>query len=449
MPGARSLAVISLGCPKNLVDTEHFLGRLHRAGFKLTPNLPEAEVIIVNTCAFISEATSESIETLLEAARFKQEGNCRLLVAAGCLPQKERRNLMTLLPEIDMAVGVHAYGRLPELIELSLRKRLRLTAFPPPRNVPCLPGERFLTRPPYSVYVKISEGCDNRCAYCVIPKLRGPHRSRPLDSILEEVSFLSGKGAREINIVAQDTTLYGSDMGDRSLLPLLLRKVSEVEGIEWVRLLYAHPAHLHAETIETIALHPGICSYVDISLQHVNDRILKNMGRPYGKKQVVDLFEQLGKYDLALRTTFIVGFPGEGEREFQELLNFMEDYPIDRVGAFAYSPEKGTRAFSLKGHLDPKVKKARWKQLMEKQQKISENLNRRFLGEALMVLTEGKTIKNGIEYYLGRTRYQAPEIDGSVLFTSNCETPPGRMVKVRIKDCGPYDLFGEEIPAAD
>lgn len=438
-----SVGVISLGCAKNRIDTEEFLGLLSRKGYNITADTATAEIIIINTCAFISDARDESLETIREAAELKRCGSCRLLVVTGCLPQKYHRQLLSRMPEIDLLTGVHGYEHLGKLLEKALKNKVRLASFKKPPAKYRSVGERMLTLPGHSAYLKISEGCNNRCHYCIIPGIRGPYRSRPLDSIIKEAKELVIKGTREINLVAQDTTYYGRENGGKPLLPTLLKKLADISKLRWIRLLYAHPEHLDDETIEVMTTENKICSYIDLPLQHINSRILRDMGRNYTREHAVKLIKKLRSHKMTIRSTFMVGYPGETESMFKELLSFLEEHPLDRVGVFTYSAEKDTPSYYRNNHIAPAVKQNRYNRIMSLQKSISHSRNRHFAGRHFTVMVEGVAfkIREGT-FYRGRTAHQAPEVDGSVLFSADKSFYPGEMVNVKIYGCGSYDFLG-------
>ncbi len=438
------MAAVSLGCAKNRIDTEEFMGLLAGRGYPVTGETEQAAVIIVNTCAFIDAAQRESIGTILRLGY--RRGRCRhpLLIATGCLVQRYGPRLLRVLPELDGAVGVHAYDRLPEFLEGCLAGRRQALVLPPPCHYHSW-GPRLRTTPIYSAYIKIAEGCNNRCRYCLIPSFRGPVRSRPLSEITEEVYALVKGGAREINLIAQDTAAYGRERGNGSPgLAELLGAVVGVPGDFWVRLLYAHPAHLTDDVITRLAAGGKVVPYLDLPLQHAADPVLRAMGRPYTAARAAALVDQLRRVipGLTLRTTMLVGYPGETKALFRRLLTFLRQHPIDRVGAFAFSPQPGTPAVSLPDQVPLRVGEARRRRLISFQKPLSQVLNRRFLGQTLPVLVEGRDPRRR-HVFIGRSPHQAPEIDGKVRFTCTCPDPaPGDRVAVAITAAGPYDLYG-------
>lgn len=437
------VGAITLGCAKNRVDLEEILGRLHREKFYITSELSDAEIIISNTCAFISEARQESIETIKNIAQYKTIGNCQLLIVVGCMPQKYSKLLWNKIPQIDLQLGVHSYAQIEHLISQYNENKTKMTVRnAPPSNYRCW-GQRILTLPEHSVYLKIADGCDNRCNYCSIPSIRGPYRSRPLDKILDEANSLVKKGAREINLVAQDTTYYGCEKYGESQLPQLLKRLCKINGLDWIRLLYAHPAHLDQNTINILSHEKKVCSYIDLPMQHVNNKILKNMGRKYDQQRLKHLWKTLKQNNITIRSTFLLGFPGEGEAEFNELMSFLRQYPIDRVGAFTYSPEKDTPAYNFKHQIPSDIKKKRYSKFMNLQRDLSFALNQKQVGDKTHVLIEEELGKSPNETYYYRCRNEklAPEVDGSIYLSTKSPLQPGNIVQARIFGCGIYDLL--------
>lgn len=438
------LAVVSLGCAKNLVDTEVMLGLLAGAGYELTGREEEAEVLVVNTCGFIDAAKEESIDTILELAELKKTGKCRALVVTGCLAQKYKADLLAEIPEIDGIMGTGELTRIADVVKAALAGEA-----PAPVSDPDFLYDHSLPRvqstPFYTAFVKIAEGCGNRCSYCVIPELRGGYRSRTEESVIEEVKNLVGRGVKEINLIAQDTTRYGEDRYGSFRLAGLLTKLAEVPGVEWLRVLYAYPTHFTDELIEVMASTPKICRYLDIPLQHAHDRVLRQMHRRGTQQEIISLLNKLRSRipGLAVRTSFIVGFPGETEAEFQTLLSFVQEMEFDRVGVFNYSREEDTPAGTMPGQVPDEVKNDRRHRLMMVQQEISLKKNRRKIGRTLSVIVEGKSTENP-ELYVGRTEFDAPDIDGSIFFTGP-ELMSGDMVRVKVTGAEEYDLIGEVV----
>jgi len=439
-----SLSIISLGCDKNAIDSEEIMGLLQKDGYSIVQDPSIADIIMVNTCTFIEEARSEAIDTLLEMAKYKEQGNCRLLVALGCMAQRYHRLLLKEIPEIDLVVGMYSYSRLPQWLKHSLKKGTKIVAQKKPDLVYKKHGNRLINTPLPSAYVKIAEGCDNRCNYCIIPDVRGPYRSRSLTSIINEVDSLAKRGTKEINLIAQDTTYFGVPEHGESYLPHLLDRLSNIAGLSWIRVLYAHPRHFSDNLLEAIIKLPKVCAYLDLPLQHVNNQILSKMGRPYTKKDIINLVGKLKKADITVRTTFITGFPGEEAKHFQDLLTFIRKYPLDRVGAFTYSPEKGTPAYFFKRKIPIEISKKRQQKLINVQKGISYSLNLKEIGKVKPVLVEEKQPMDKVNkiFYRGRTPHQAPEVDGSTFFASNNSYSIGNIIDIMLTDCDAYDFYG-------
>ncbi|MFO7295755.1 MAG: 30S ribosomal protein S12 methylthiotransferase RimO [Clostridia bacterium] len=437
------VGMVSLGCDKNRVDSEVMLGLLLRAGHSIVNRPEEADVIIVNTCGFIDPAKEESVETILEQAQYKKMGKCRLLIVTGCLAQRYSKEIINEIPEVDAVIGTGRFTEILDVINRCESKHERLVAVDNPR-FPDINGiPRVLTTPSYTAYLKISEGCSNRCTYCVIPQLRGPHVSRPMDHVLEEAQLLVDRGVKEIILVGQDLTRYGQDLkGDISLVKLI-KELVKIPGLVWVRLLYCYPDRVTDELIDAIAQEEKVCNYIDIPIQHIHPEILRKMNRPADPEQIKSLLAKLRKRipDIIIRTSLIVGFPGEGNAEFQELLDFVKEYQFNRVGVFPYSKEEGTPAARLPGQVDERTKEARRDALMSIQQKISKRLNRQRVGQICKVLIEG-TSSEGV--YFGRSYGEAPEIDGQVFVISDRPLKAGDFVNVKITKAYEYDLLGED-----
>ncbi len=434
------IAAVSLGCSKNRIDTEELLGLLASWGCVFTEDYRAADIIIVNTCGFIEEAQQESIDTLLGMAA-QTAGKRPKIVAAGCLVEVFGSKITRAVPEVDGAIGVHSYRRLDKFLRMLLAgKRPVIKAKPSP--VYCSLAPRILTTPGHSAVVKIGEGCSNRCSYCLIPAIRGPYRSRPPEEIKAEVEALVQKGTREISLIAQDTTAYGSEQDDLPDLAGLIRQILEIEDHFWLRIMYTYPARISDELIDLIASENRVCNYLDIPIQHVSAGVLTGMGRQYNRDDLGRLFSKLRRSipNLALRTTCMVGYPGEGPREFEELLDFVKEQRLDRLGTFTYSPQEKTAAFNADNPVPARVAKKRHRTLMLTQRRISEELNRKLVGRTLTVLVD-KNLKPGSSWYTGRTEYQAPEIDGSVYFKTSSPLKPGDMITVRVTAASPYSLL--------
>jgi len=433
-----TIGMISLGCAKNRVDAEQMLGLLQGAGCALTENPGEADVLIVNTCGFIEPAKEESIDALLEAAEYKKKGRCRLLVATGCLVQRYAETLHAEMPEVDAFLGVHELARIVPLV----------TGGAPdarPVHCECAPGvfeaPRVLTTPAHTAFVRTGDGCDNRCAYCAIPLIRGPYRSRAAADILEEIGVLARGGVKEISLIAQDTTRFGDDLPGSPTLAGLIRGAAGITGIHWIRALYCYPSRVDDALLDALADEPKACAYLDIPLQHIDADILRAMNRQGTPAQIRSVIRRARARGIALRTTLIVGFPGETEDAFARLLDFVEEARFDRLGAFAYSMEEGTVAAGLPGQVPEDVKQERLGRLMRLQQRISRTLNERRVGstvEALVDRVDGNTI-------IARSRIEAPEGDGALLLRARNMPSPGTFVQARITGADIYDVMGEVI----
>ena len=425
------IGVISLGCAKNQVDTQTMMGYLKASGHTFTNDPSEAEILIVNTCGFITPAKEESIDAILEMAQYKETGNCRLLVVTGCLSERYRSELPPELPEVDIFLGVREYEKLPRLIA----EKLSLSC--PTVEKP----EQLLVTPPYRAYLRIGDGCNNRCAYCAIPLIRGDLQSTPLEALVDEAKALADMGVTELSVIAQDTSGYGKDLyGEPRLIPLL-KALDRIDGLKWVRLLYTYPDTVTQELLDTLAAGEKLVPYLDMPLQHCNDALLKRMHRRGSKAHVMQLLDHIrAQYpDFTLRTTMMVGFPGETDAQFEELLQFLRDYPFDRVGAFAYSPEEGTVAAELPDQIEEPVKEARLSALMEQQQSISLARNERWLNRDLLMLVE----ETGPDGTYGRTVREAPDADGLVFVPPSFRHEPGQYLKIRLVGAEPYDMSGE------
>ncbi len=440
----KKIAMVSLGCPKNRVDSEVILGLLGARGYTLTEIPEAAEIIIVNTCTFIEKATNESIETILQYAALKTTGNCSLLVVAGCLTQRYQEELREELPEVDLFIGTGEYQRIADLV-LEAESKGRVVATGVPEYIHDHLTPRISTTPFYSSYVKIAEGCSNPCTFCIIPRLRGDFRSREMNSIVEEVKTLVSKGTKEINLVAQDTTAYGRDLAKPVTLKELLKKLSPIDGLQWIRLLYCYPTLLGDDLLDVIAKNEKVVNYIDLPLQHIDDKILKAMKRGTREKMIRSLLQRIRKRapDAALRSAFIIGFPGEGEKEFDNLCNFIEEARFDHVGFFTYSREEGTPAAEMPGQVPEEVKEKRYDRLMKLQQKISLEKNRAHVGKKVKILVEGLSDETDL-LLKGRADFQAPEIDG-ITYISAGEAEVGEIREAIITDAHPYDLVGELI----
>lgn len=440
-----TVAFTSLGCDKNRVDSEVMLGILCKNGYRIVIDEKEADIIVINTCCFIKDALEESIETILEMAEYKKTGRCKGLIVAGCLGQRYEKEIFQEMPEVDAVIGTASYESVAKIIERILNGENNIKELVDINTamIESNAKNRMISTANYYAYLKISEGCDNHCTYCVIPQIRGRHRSRTIESLVEETEILAKQGVKEIVIVAQDSSIYGRDLYGESKLHILLEKLCEVEGIEWIRLLYCYPETLTEQTIQVMAKQPKICHYIDLPIQHGSDTVLKRMGRKSTqsilKQKITELRQAMP--DIAIRTTFIVGFPNETEQEFQELIDFIKEIRFDKLGVFTYSQEEGTPAASMENQIEEDVKQKRKDIAMEVQKAISAQHCESQIGSIKQVIVEGKLPEQDI--YCGRTMKDAPDIDGLVFFSSKQELISGDFVKVFIKQASDYDLIGE------
>ena len=436
------LALISLGCSKNLVDSEHYLGILSkRKGMELTSELSEADIVIVNTCGFIGDAKEESIETILEVSEFKETGNLKKLIVAGCLAQKYSEEILKELSEVDAVIGTGDIDKIEKVVDEILENKKVVET----KNMTFLANantERVLTTASHTAYLKISEGCNRACTYCIIPQMRGRLRSRSIEDIVEEAKRLVASGVREINLLAQETTEYGIDLYGDKKLAALMKELCKIEGLKWLRTYYMHPEYVTDELIEVMKSEEKICKYFDVPIQHVSDNILRNMARAKGGEQVKDVLNRIRKAipEATIRTTLIVGFPGETEKNFQELMDYVREFEFDYAGVFKYSREEDTVAYNLPNQVPEEIKEKRYAELVNLQSEIAERKNRRLLGEEIEVMIDG--VSSESEYLLeGRTRGQALEIDGKVL-TTDGTAKPGEIVKVKFEQNFEYDFVG-------
>lgn len=437
------LLFISLGCDKNLVDSEMMMGLLHDRGYEFTDNEEEADIIVINTCGFINDAKEESINTILEMAKYKEK-NLKALIAAGCLVERYKNEILQELPEIDAIVGTTAFDKICDVVDdvLADKKHNELESI----NKMCRPDvNRIITTGGYYSYLKIAEGCDKHCTYCSIPMIRGAYRSVPMDELVKEAEYLADNGVKELIIVAQEITVYGKDLYGEKKLPELLHRLCKVPGIQWIRLLYCYPEEITDELIETIRTEKKICHYIDMPIQHASDKILKAMGRRTNNAELRNIISKLRKEipDICLRTTLITGFPGETEEDHKILLDFIDEMEFDRLGVFTYSPEEDTKAASLDNQVDEEVKLCRKDEIMELQQEISMDKSERLVGKELEVIIEGKASDEDV--YVGRSYMDAPSVDGYVFINSEEELMSGDFAKVRIVKAMEYDLIGELI----
>ena len=433
----------SLGCPKNRVDSEVILGSLLNAGYTPVEDPLDARLIVVNTCGFIRSATEESIETILELAQAKKLGRCDFLVVAGCLPQRYGRKLVKSMPEVDLFVGTSSFIHLVQLLARNQEDDLEKLMLEPPKFLMTAKTPRTLSAPFYSAYLKVAEGCSNRCSFCTIPAIRGPYRSRPLKDLLREAQWLASHGVVELNLVAQDTTAYGRDLDTTPCLSDLLEALAKMGRFSWIRVLYGYPQKIDGKLLETMASYESICNYLDLPLQHVSSHLLKAMGRTGSAREFLELVAMIREYlpEVTLRTTLIVGFPGETQRDFQELYEFVEQARFQRLGLFAYSPEKGTRAALFSNTVKESVKIQRVQSLAALQEKISLEYNSRLVGTVQPVLIEGLSDESDL-LLQARLASQAPEVDGCVLINKGFGKV-GDIVAARITEAHPHDLIGE------
>ena len=439
---------VSLGCSKNLVDTEMMLGILREHGIELTPEPAEADILIVNTCAFIESAKEESITTILNMAEYKESGRCRSLIVAGCLGQRYGQELLDDMPEADAIIGTGAWNRIMEAVEESLKGH-RVVIAGEDKLLYDEHTPRITTTPAYTAYVKIAEGCNNRCAFCAIPYIRGAYRSRPIEDIRDEVVNLAARGVKEIILIAQDTTEYGRDLYGEPQLAKLLRTLCTVEGVHWIRTLYSYPTYFSDELIETIASEPKLVKYVDLPMQHAHDDVLRRMHRPDTQASMRALIEKLRTRipGVTIRSTFIVGFPGETDAQYQTLRNFLEEMRLDKVGVFTYSREEGTPAYDMPNQVPEDVMQERYHDLMSLQCKISEELNHELEGRELEVLVEGRDEEQA-NIAVGRSYREAPDVDGQVYIEGDTDSQIGDLVCVRVLQGFTYDVVGERVEEA-
>ncbi|MDQ3906883.1 MAG: 30S ribosomal protein S12 methylthiotransferase RimO [Acidobacteriota bacterium] len=446
----KKVGFISLGCPKNLVDSEVMMGRLKQAGYEITTDESEAETLVVNTCGFIDAAKKESVDAILEAARMKAEGNCKRLVVAGCLVERYREELRAEIPEVDAFIGTNQIEEITTVANERVNTRSLPVVSIGNQSATYLYDEstpRVLATPSHTAYVKIAEGCDRPCAFCFIPQMRGHFRSRRFGSVVAEARSLVEQGVKELVLVAQDSSRYGEDLGLQDGLADLLRELARLEGVEWVRVMYAYPTHVSDKFLDVMASEPKACKYIDIPLQHASQKVLKLMRRGGNRASLERLIARVRSRvpGVTVRTTFITGFPGETDQDFAELLQFVRNVEFDRVGVFTYSDEEGTPAFELGDKVDPKIARRRRDALMREQKKISRRRNRARVGQTLRVLFEGASAETDL-LWQGRAEGQAPDIDGGVLINDAPEgfTPRvGDFVNVRVTGAHEYDLVGE------
>ena len=434
---------ISLGCSKNLVDTEVMLKNLHDAGFEITPNEEEAEIVVVNTCGFIESAKRESIDNILDIAWLKENGKCKHIIATGCLVERYRDDVMKEMPELDAILGVGSLSDIAEACNAVMRGE-KYSSFRD-KNTSPLGGDRILTTADHTAYLKIAEGCDNLCTYCAIPLIRGKLRSRPIEDIVKEAKDLEALGVKELNLIAQDTSRYGLDLYGEYSLARLVRELSEKTDIPWIRLLYCYPDKITDELIDELANNPRLVKYMDIPIQHISDPVLKRMNRHGGSELIKSTVKKLRERvpGIVLRTTAMVGFPGETEEDFEALCEFVKEARFDRFGAFTYSPEEGTVAYGFDGAVDEQIKQDRYDILMQTQLTVAEEQSAAKVGKTVTVLCDGYDTVAEIHY--GRSYADAPDVDGRVYFRSKKRIPAGQFVEVKISEAIDYDLVGDVI----
>ena len=435
---------ISLGCDKNLVDSEVMLGLLRENQYEITDDEQEADVIVINTCCFINDAKEESITTILEMAELKKSGKLKALIVTGCLAQRYKDEIRKEIPEVDAILGTNSYEDICNAVEEALKGKVT-EEFKDLDYLPLVDAKRINTTGGYFSYLKIAEGCDKHCTYCIIPEIRGDYRSVPMEKLVKEATQLAENGVEELILVAQETTMYGKDIYGEKKLPVLLKKLCEISGIKWIRILYCYPEEITDELIQVIKEEPKICNYLDMPIQHGADGILKRMGRRTNKKELISIVEKLRKEipDICLRTTLISGFPGETQEQHEELLAFVKQLRFDRLGVFTYSPEEGTPAASFADQVPEEVKQQRRNEIMEAQQKIAFETAEERLYQKVEVLIEGKL--PGENVFIGRTYRDAPNVDGYIFVQSSHELISGEMVMAQVTDAKEYDLIGEVV----
>lgn len=439
-----NILFISLGCDKNLVDSEVMLGLLDKKGYQIVDSEEDADIIVVNTCCFIHDAKEESIQTILEMAEYKKEGKLKALVVTGCLAQRYQQEIIDEIPEVDAVLGTTSYDHIVEAVEEALAGNGHVVL----EDVDALPDvkeKRLVTTGGHYAYMKIAEGCDKHCTYCIIPKLRGNYRSVPIEKLLAEAKDLAEQGVKELILVAQETTVYGKDLYGEKSLHKLLRELCKISGIQWIRILYCYPEEIYDELIQTIKEENKVCHYLDLPIQHASDAVLKRMGRRTSKAQLVEIIEKLRKEipDISLRTTLITGFPGETQEQHEELKDFVDEMEFDRLGVFTYSPEEDTPAATMTEQIPEEVKEERQAELMELQQEIAFDLAEDMVGREVLVMIEGKVADENA--YVGRTYKDAPNVDGLIFINTDEELMSGDFARVRVTGALEYDLIGELI----
>lgn len=433
---------VSLGCDKNLVDTENMLGILKDKGFEFTDDEMQADVIVVNTCCFIHDAKQESINTILEMAEHKKDAVCKALIVTGCLAHRYKDEITKEIPEVDALIGTSSYDKIAEVV-LSVLEGKGYSCVEDTDRLPVVKNHRIMTTGGYYEYLKIAEGCDKHCTYCIIPAVRGNFRSFEMEYLLEQARYLADNGTKELILVAQETTVYGTDIYGKKALPELLRKLCRIDGLEWIRILYCYPEEITDELIQVIKEEPKICKYLDMPIQHSSDNILKRMGRRTTRQELVDVITKLRNNipDIALRTTLITGFPGETEEDIDDLLDFVDTMEFDRLGVFTYSPEEGTPAASMTDQVPENIKEERRNRIMELQQEVSLDKSADMVGRVIPVMVEGKITDD--DAYVGRSYKDAPNVDGYVFINTNAQLMSGQIINVSITGSMEYDLIGE------
>ena len=433
---------ISLGCDKNLADSEEMLGLLTGSGHEIVDSEEDADAIVINTCCFIHDAKEESVNTILEMAEYKKNGSAKALIVTGCMAERYRQEILDEIPEVDEVLGTTAYDRILDAVDAALAGQHEvmtadLDALPLPET------KRLVTTGGHFAYLKIAEGCDKHCTYCIIPKIRGNFRSVPMERLLKEAQDLAEQGVKELILVAQETTLYGKDLYGEKSLPKLLRELCKISGIRWIRILYCYPEEITDELIQVMKEEPKICHYLDLPIQHANDTILKRMGRRTSKQELIDIVQKLRKEipDICLRTTLITGFPGETQEQHEEVMEFIDTLEFDRLGAFTYSPEEDTPAATFEDQIDEEVKEDRQADIMELQQEIAFDKAEDMIGREVLVMIEGKVADENA--YVGRTYRDAPNVDGLIFINTDVELISGDFAKVKVTGALDYDLIGE------
>lgn len=432
---------ISLGCDKNLVDSEVMLGLLASRGYEMTDEETKADIIVVNTCCFIRDAKEESIHNILEMARYKKEGHLKALIVTGCMAQRYRQEVLDEIPEVDAVLGTASYDKILDVIDEALKGHHSVT-MEDMNALPEVPTKRLVTTGGHFAYLKIAEGCDKHCTYCIIPKIRGNFRSVPMEELLEEAGYLAEQGVRELILVAQETTLYGKDIYGKKSLHLLLKELCKINSIRWIRVMYCYPEEITDELIEVMKEEEKVCHYLDLPIQHANDTILKRMGRRTSKQELITVIGKLRKEipDICLRTTLITGFPGETNEQHEELMGFVDEMEFDRLGVFIYSPEEDTPAAAMPDQIEEEIKEKRQAELMELQQNIAFEKAENMIGQEVLVMIEGKVADENA--YVGRTYRDAPNVDGLIFVNTEEELNSGDFAKVKVSGAADYDLIG-------